>query len=107
MRIKPSSIAAVVLLFSVSLWSQQAPPKPSPQPAPKPQPIPFSHKQHSRFVDECGYCHEMPEPGDDMTYPEAEKCMTCHSTIATESPAILKLAEYYKNHQPVPWVQIY
>ena len=107
MRIKLSLIAALILFSCVSPGSQEAPPKSNAQPAPKPQPIPFSHQQHSKFVAECGFCHEMPAPGEDMTYPEAEKCMTCHSTIATESPAIMKLAEYAKNHQPVPWVQIY
>lgn len=42
-----------------------------------------------------------------MTYPAEAKCMQCHSSIKTQSPAIIKLAEYYKEQKPMPWVQIY
>jgi hypothetical protein len=49
----------------------------------------------------------MPEPGEDMTFPSAKKCMTCHSTIKTESPAIQKVAEFATAHQDPPWVQVY
>ena len=42
-----------------------------------------------------------------MTFPSAERCMTCHSSIKTESPAIQKLASYARNHQDPPWVQVY
>jgi len=42
-----------------------------------------------------------------MNYPPEEKCMTCHATIAADSPAIKKLAEYAAQKKPVPWVQIY
>jgi hypothetical protein len=49
----------------------------------------------------------MPEPGWDMTYPSEEKCMQCHETIKAESPAIVKLTEYYKERRPVPWVPVY
>jgi hypothetical protein len=108
MRISPSSLVAAVLFFGVSLWSQrEESPQPNAQRAPKPQPIPFSHKLHVQFDPKCVYCHEMPEPGDEMTDPAAAKCMPCHSTIKTDSPAIQKLATYVKDHQPVPWVQIY
>jgi hypothetical protein len=108
MRISLSSLAAATLLFGVPLRSQrEASPKPNAQPAPKPQPIPFSHKAHVLFDPDCAYCHEMPEPGEDMTYSAEAKCMACHAMIKAESPAIQKLAAYYKDHQPVPWVQVY
>lgn len=105
MRLSPAFLA---LLFSVSLWAQRAEsPKASDQPAPKAQPIPFSHKLHVPFDTTCAYCHEMPEPGEEMTYPAESKCMGCHASVKTESPAIQKLAAYDKDHQHVPWVQIY
>lgn len=49
----------------------------------------------------------MPAPGRDVTYPVEEKCMQCHATIKAESPAIVKLAAYYKEGKPVPWVPVY
>jgi hypothetical protein len=106
MRISPAILAT--LLLSVSLRAQRAEsPKTSDQPAPKAQPIPFSHKLHVPFDTTCAYCHEMPEPGEEMTYPVESKCMACHASLKTESPAIQKLAAYDKDHQHVPWVQIY
>ncbi|MGH9397261.1 MAG: cytochrome c3 family protein [Terriglobia bacterium] len=77
------------------------------QPPPKPQPIPFSHKLHAELDLSCQYCHQLSKSGLDMTYPAEAKCMRCHATINTESPNIKKLASYYKEHKPVPWVQIY
>jgi hypothetical protein len=42
-----------------------------------------------------------------MGFPESNKCMVCHSSIATEKPAIQKLASFYKEKQPIPWLRIY
>jgi len=94
------------VLLSV-LFSSHAKGTQKERPAAPVQPIPFSHRTHARLGLACLTCHVMPEPGWDMTYPEEAKCMDCHGTIKTESPAILKLAEYYKDHKRVPWVQIY
>jgi Cytochrome c7 and related cytochrome c len=49
----------------------------------------------------------MPEPGEEIAYPAEAKCMKCHTAIKAASPAIQKLAAYDKDHQPVPWVQVY
>ncbi len=49
----------------------------------------------------------MPEPGWDMTFPAEAKCIECHARIKADSPAILRLAEFSKEHKPVPWVRIY
>ncbi|MGO8785980.1 MAG: cytochrome c3 family protein [Terriglobia bacterium] len=76
-------------------------------PPPKPQPLPFSHKLHTQLLQECQDCHQISSDGWTMNYPPEEKCMTCHATIRTDSPAIKKLAEYAAQKKPVPWVQIY
>jgi hypothetical protein len=73
----------------------------------KPQPIPFSHKLHTQLVPECQQCHAVSSDGWTMRYPDELKCMACHATIKTDSPAIKKLAEYAAQKKPVPWVQIY
>jgi len=33
--------------------------------------------------------------------------MACHSTVKTDSPAVQKLADYFKAKNPVPWVRVY
>jgi cytochrome c7-like protein/class III cytochrome C family protein len=71
------------------------------------QPLPYSHKKHLSFGLECKNCHTNPEPGKLMTFPATGKCMECHITIAKEKPSILKLAEYSKSKQPIPWVRVY
>lgn len=42
-----------------------------------------------------------------MAYPDEAKCMECHATIKTESPAIKKLAGYFREKKPVPWIPVY
>ena len=71
------------------------------------QPIPYSHKTHLAVGLTCEYCHTNPEPGKLMTYPAISTCMSCHTAIAKDKPAIQKLAGFAKSRQPIPWVRIY
>jgi hypothetical protein len=71
------------------------------------QPIPYSHKTHLVLGLTCEFCHTNPEPGKLMTYPATNKCMSCHTAIAKDKPAIQKLATFAKSQQPIPWVRIY
>jgi hypothetical protein len=48
-----------------------------------------------------------PDPGTMEGYPASSTCMQCHANVAADSPSIRKLAEYYKNNRPVPWVRVY
>src|SRR5438876_10838875 len=65
------------------------------------QPLPYSHKTHIAAGIHCAQCHTNPDPGNAMTFPATSICMTCHSTIAKDKTAILKLAEYAKSVQPI------
>jgi hypothetical protein len=82
------------------------PDNPSPHPAPE-QPIPYSHKQHLAFGLKCQECHNNPEPGRLMTFPETAKCMQCHVTIGKDKPSIQKIAHYAASNQQIPWVRVY
>jgi len=75
--------------------------------APPDQPIPYSHKTHLALGLPCTTCHTNPAPGNLMTFPATSTCMGCHLTVATKKPAIMKLAEYSKSKQPIPWVRVY
>src|SRR5689334_628679 len=65
----------------------------TPPPAPT-QPIPYSHKKHLALGLECRQCHVNPDPGEMMTFPATAICMSCHQAIATDKPAIQKLASF-------------
>jgi hypothetical protein len=99
-----------LLVVSLALLSaahaQDVPNTPVPPPAPT-QPIAYSHKTHLALGLKCADCHVNPDPGALMAFPTTTKCMQCHSAVATEKPAIQKLAEYDKAQTPVPWVRVY
>jgi Cytochrome c7 and related cytochrome c len=85
---------------------QEVPDNPS-EHAPPDQPIPYSHKTHLALGLPCATCHTNPAPGNLMTFPATSTCMSCHVSIATNKPAILKLASFSKSRQPIPWVRVY
>ena len=71
------------------------------------QPIQFSHRKHVETNKmECQYCHSGVSKSPFATIPSVELCMGCHKTVKTESPEIKKLAEYFQNKEPVPWVPV-
>jgi hypothetical protein len=107
-------IAAAFVLLAVGA-AQAQPPAPAvaavqanlaPHPAPE-QPLPYSHKTHVGIGLPCRLCHTNPAPGQQMTFPATSTCMNCHISIATDRPAIKKLAEYADSKQPIPWVRVY
>ena len=111
------AVFAISLLLGLAARAQQAqqqrppakqevPDNIAPHPAPM-QPIPFSHKLHIANGLRCQNCHTNPDPGNLMTFPATSTCMTCHITVAKDRPAIMKLADYAKSNQPVPWVRVY
>jgi cytochrome c5 len=76
----------------------------APHPAPE-QPIPYSHKTHLALGLKCQMCHTNPAPGNLMTFPATSTCMSCHTSVAKDKPAIVKLADFAKSGQAVPWVR--
>lgn len=115
MTITPWRLAAVLtllLLASVATRShggaQSAGVSLGQMPLPAPvQPLPYSHKIHLALGLQCRTCHVNPDAGKLMTYPGTAICMGCHQAIATERPAIRKLAEYAASNLPIPWVRVY
>ena len=113
----PAAAGAFVLLLAVAgpLPAQQATPPTAKQlvpdnygqhPAPA-QPIPFRHKLHLSLGLQCKSCHANPEPGKLMTFPATSTCMSCHRSVARNTPSIRQLADFAKSGKPIPWVRVY
>ncbi|MCX6624874.1 MAG: cytochrome c3 family protein [Acidobacteria bacterium] len=75
--------------------------------APPPQPIAFSHKTHAGAAITCLDCHAGAKTKERAGFAPARKCMLCHVSIRTESPAIRKLAEASKSGTEIAWVRLY
>jgi hypothetical protein len=77
-------------------------------PLPPEQPIAFSHRVHAgeKKID-CLYCHTAARRSTTAGLPSVERCMGCHSLIATRRPEIRKLADFWEKREPVPWVRVH
>ena len=42
-----------------------------------------------------------------MTFPDNDKCMLCHATVAKDKPAIQNSPLFAKSKRAVPWVRVY
>jgi hypothetical protein len=72
------------------------------------QPINFSHKKHAGENGiECTFCHFYADKSTNASVPPVQKCMDCHSVIATDKPEIQKLTSYWNKKEPVPWLRVY
>ncbi len=102
---------AVLLLFVLTglrmTWAQDAPASTAAAASAPAQPIPFSHRKHVGMQLPCSFCHTNPDHGVQMTLPPVSTCMACHTSVATDKPAIQKLTEIAKSGKQVPWVQVY
>lgn len=71
------------------------------------QPIAFNHQIMVSVGIQCVYCHNTATRGPAAGIPTVQKCMGCHSVIATQKPAIQQLAGYWERQEPIPWVRVY
>jgi len=72
------------------------------------QPIEFSHKIHAGdFEIPCTYCHIQARRSTSAGVPSVNKCMGCHSVIATDRPLIKEVARYFEDKEPIPWIKVH
>ncbi|HSR51356.1 MAG TPA: cytochrome c3 family protein [Acidobacteriota bacterium] len=77
-------------------------------PYPVDQPIAFSHRLHVEDLGaDCTDCHLYASTGIRATIPNVETCSVCHLEPLGESAAELKLAEFVKADQAIPWAKVY
>lgn len=72
-----------------------------------PQPVRFNHQLHTSKGVKCLDCHPGANTQERATLPQADQCMLCHQSIATDNEQIKKLAEIQKNKEPIQWVRVY
>ncbi len=72
------------------------------------QPVPFSHKHHvgDDGID-CRYCHASVEKSAFAGIPPLSTCMTCHSQLYTDQPALAPLLEAFRTGIPLHWQRLH
>ncbi len=70
------------------------------------QPIAYSHRTHVEAGVQCLFCHSSAMRSDLAGIPSVQKCMGCHTIIATENEAVKALAGYWEKGQPIPWNRV-
>ena len=71
------------------------------------QPVPFSHKHHvgDDGID-CRYCHNSVEKSSFAGIPSTQVCMTCHSQLWTDAPALEPVRQSLTTNKPLQWNRV-
>ena len=101
------ALAAVVITVAILLLWRVAIAEPTTTHDPLEQPVPFSHKHHvgDDGID-CRYCHSSVEQSAFAGIPPLSTCMTCHSQLYTDQPALKPLIEAYQSGVPFHWQRL-
>ncbi|HWQ84961.1 MAG TPA: cytochrome c3 family protein [Anaerolineales bacterium] len=70
------------------------------------QPVAFNHQIHAQAGVQCLFCHSSALRADIAGIPSMQKCMGCHTIIATDNVAVQVLASYWERREPIPWVRV-
>ena len=74
----------------------------------RPQPVQFSHKHHANELGlDCRYCHSSVEEAQYAGMPPTHTCMSCHSQIWNDSPALAPVRESYATGIPIAWNEVH
>lgn len=96
-------VASAVTLFAFArsdFWTQVD--------VPIAQPVAFSHKHHVGDDGmDCRYCHTSVENSGFAGIPPTETCMTCHSQIWEDAPALRAVRDSFQTGAPIKWKRIH
>ncbi len=70
------------------------------------QPIAYSHQTHVEAGVQCLYCHTQALRSTIAGIPSVERCMGCHTVIATEDETVQQLASYWERGEAIPWARV-
>lgn len=72
------------------------------------QPIAFSHKHHVGDVGiDCRYCHTSVEKSGYAGMPSTSICLSCHSQLFVDAPALAPLHESARSGRPIQWTRVH
>lgn len=72
------------------------------------QPIRFSHKHHVGDDGlDCRYCHTAVEKSSFAGLPSTDICLTCHSQLFRDAPALAPLYDSARNNTPIQWNRVH
>lgn len=72
------------------------------------QPVSFQHTLHvGELGISCLYCHHSVQESAVANIPETHVCMSCHSQIATASPALEPVRQSYADNIPIQWNKVH
>ena len=71
------------------------------------QPEPFSHRKHAGDLRiDCRNCHATVETSAFAGMPSTETCLTCHSQLMTDTPALKPVMESDARRVPLQWSRV-
>ena len=72
------------------------------------QPIAFSHKHHvgDDGID-CRYCHTTVETSAHAGLPTTQICLSCHSQLYRDQPALAMLRQSAASGRPIAWQRVH
>ncbi len=72
------------------------------------QPIKFSHRVHVTDNQiQCQYCHVYARRAKVSGAPAVAICMGCHRFVNPGLSEVQKVAKFWEDKQPIPWVKIH
>ena len=72
------------------------------------QPVPFSHEHHVGGLGiDCRYCHTSVENAATAGMPATIVCLSCHSQLFLDAPALAPLHESARTGRPIHWVRVH
>jgi hypothetical protein len=71
------------------------------------QPVPFSHRHHVGELGlDCRYCHSSVESDAFAGMPPVSTCMTCHSQLFTDQPALKPVLDSWTHGGTLRWNRV-
>lgn len=71
------------------------------------QPVTFPHDRHVAGLGiDCRFCHVSAASADFADLPPTHTCMTCHSQVLPDSPALAGLHDAWESGLPIAWVRV-
>lgn len=91
----------IVVLIILAIFASQRLALATPE-----QPIDYSHRSHVEAGVQCLFCHSSALRSDIAGIPSVQKCMGCHTIIATDREAVQALTGYWERGEPIPWSRV-